>query len=263
MSHDNRPARSRSWYGFTLIELLVVISITTMLIALLLPALHKARESAFVVSCKSNLRQVGIAVNAYLSENEDFPLGTRGSQEWGPKGYFHNNWGPTANVERARQFSDWARNFGIAPNAVSFQGFDPKDHGLLVCPGKTLNEATRVWDVSYLHGNVIANRDATIYYGMYNTNIQIDEVTPFYGGGYGPIRARYARRPSALPILFDDITHTTRNPYSDNHTSVMNTLYFDSSVGDHEPNDQWYGGYAGNHGYRTMWYFPDRSRINP
>ncbi len=56
--------------GFTLIELLVVVAIIALLIAILLPSLGRARDTAKTVRCSSNLKQLYIGITLYESQND-------------------------------------------------------------------------------------------------------------------------------------------------------------------------------------------------
>ncbi len=69
LSQKRTPSAVGGATGFTLVELLVVIGIIAVLIALLLPALERARSSAQLVVCKSNLHQIYLATVMYANDN--------------------------------------------------------------------------------------------------------------------------------------------------------------------------------------------------
>jgi len=99
--------------AFTLIELLVVIAIVGVLVALLLPAVQNARETARRMACSSNLKQISLSAINYESLHRRLPLGFLGP--WDANG---NGMNDTAEAPSTWQW-DFA-NIGMLPVLLSF-----------------------------------------------------------------------------------------------------------------------------------------------
>src|ERR1700722_3967575 len=71
-SRASKSPSTDSHGGFTLVELLVVIGIIALLISILLPVFSKVRRQAQDLTCISNLRQIGLALVAYSTDNHGY-----------------------------------------------------------------------------------------------------------------------------------------------------------------------------------------------
>jgi prepilin-type processing-associated H-X9-DG protein/prepilin-type N-terminal cleavage/methylation domain-containing protein len=98
--------RCRRSGAFTLIELLVVIGIIAILIALLLPALGRAKQQANLIACQSNLRTMGQMFNIYASENNGYlPYGFGGTG-YSNGGFLQSwNWPDTLTLLNVQAYS--------------------------------------------------------------------------------------------------------------------------------------------------------------
>ena len=85
--------------AFTLVELLVVIAVLAILMALMLPTLASAREKGWRTACLSNLRQMGIAIQAYANDSEGrIPYGPKAPAFTSPFDLYPSTGAPTSLI---------------------------------------------------------------------------------------------------------------------------------------------------------------------
>jgi len=159
------------WPGFTLIELLVVIAVIAIPASLLLPALSNAKGSARFVKCKSNLRQIALAMNIYVTDQSVYPnfgtytatvmwLGLNGWRDritktvWvdGPFCTVDSRWPPPVQ-KGPGPFLYWYNTLGSKPPSNSANN----DWGLGLA--KNIDPEVRPWGVPIKETEVVSPAD--------------------------------------------------------------------------------------------------------
>jgi prepilin-type N-terminal cleavage/methylation domain-containing protein len=143
-----KPCSSRR--AFTLIELLVVIAIIGILISLLLPAIQRVREAANNLKCRSNLRQIGVALHSYHNDVGSFPPGyidgntdpdSDATHDVGPGWGWASYLLPYIEQDSTYHQIDLAQTVGTQP-------VSQKVVQLFVCPSDTLLPTFQVYNTN-------------------------------------------------------------------------------------------------------------------
>jgi prepilin-type processing-associated H-X9-DG protein/prepilin-type N-terminal cleavage/methylation domain-containing protein len=128
---EGRMRRAR---GFTLVEIIVVVGILAVLVALLLPALVRARRSAQRIACASNLRQIAVVQQFYLNEFRDYYL----PMKWGISLTRPAGWPPLPPLPAPTvPHVSWPGNPAFRKALSLRPGNNRVPHGL-ICPGAVL-----------------------------------------------------------------------------------------------------------------------------
>ncbi len=113
-------------HRFTLIELLVVIAIIAILAAILLPALSQARERARSSACQGNIKQLGLLVNMYANDYQNWYPSARAYDDNGNWSYIMTKFGYLATPQKGDKtillcpagtpvaFDNWKQTYGFA-----------------------------------------------------------------------------------------------------------------------------------------------------
>lgn len=142
---------------FTLIELLVVIAIIGILASMLLPALMQARDAAREIGCVNNLKQIGLAQEAYASDyDSSLPVDYTETDVWrrGPSGTYLEHL-------LSKEISQETRYPTASSNGWA-------TGGVFICPSSDISLIDLGWGMKYKSPHAPAGNSYNGYGGLYN-----------------------------------------------------------------------------------------------
>ncbi len=197
--------------GFSVIELLVVVGIIGVVLALLMPSITGGRDSARSVTCRNNMKQVGLALHTYQSFQERFPMGYVAWKNDDPL-KTDPGWGWSAmflpHMESSSVFSaiDFARPVanavGVTVGAVHLRTY--------VCPS---DRAAGDFNVTTEDGKFLGTLGTTSYVGCYGSGGDV-AGQPGKGNGFF-VRNR--------AFTFDDFEDGLSNTFAVGERAALHT----------------------------------------
>ncbi len=196
-------------YAFTLIELLVVIAVIALLMAILIPALHRARNQARAVACQSNLRQWAMTLAAYTQDYEgrlpSGPISHIGL--WLLRGTFIGAIDPNANHAGLHGFH--TRGIALCPMASRPRPPDPNRVNFVIA----VNSPTLSWRMTGEIGGATAAWQILTpeprFLGSYGYNTALFEgfrIDPIWGpDGVPDLNIFTLREHASIPVLLDAV----------------------------------------------------------
>lgn len=171
--------RPRQSSGFTLVELLVVIAIIGVLIGMAVPAMQNMRELSRRSNCQFNLVQLSLALSAYETRNQQFPIGTsadEGPIKNVPEGY-HHSW-----ISGLLPMMDASAVYEAIDQQASVYAPENATVRMLRLPGLLCPSASEVPDNSTCYAGITASTETPIDEsndGVFRLNLPttVDEIS--------------------------------------------------------------------------------------
>jgi prepilin-type N-terminal cleavage/methylation domain-containing protein len=179
--------------GFTIVELLVVIAIIAILAAILFPIFAAATEKARESSCKSNMKQLAMAVQLYLGD-WDYCYPDHTSVGLPYTGHVYNN----------SIGGEWIKQYAHRYMSVTSQGKTPAGMGKVLgkyiknlnvfkCPSEWSKRPSNVWDwLPYEEGSTYYYKHALCFYANYHQK---------------PLRMSAAKYPTKIAMMYEAAWH--------------------------------------------------------